>query len=315
MKLFSFVNNYICVLVRHVIKTRFIEKIGILISVSLFACTSCTNAKANSPEVEPEELYGYYEFNENVFTTPLSSFLPFKGHMPFYEISEKGLSVISIRDNSVQTFPGTFEKKPIDLEQFKKMFEFTFLTPELDKYKECYEYAVFPVSNGPEYRLYLMDHEVWLVNVHTKGYLWSIYSLSRTEDVKSGPDGQLILPTEAPYDYQEGYQLELCSEKSVLEAVFVSDAESMKLLEELIELYEAQNEQTDNKDIFTISNYFRFYDATGKDNTLYYVFVNQAIAEQPQMQTNKGSMTRVSIPAESCEQLYQLLENLMPPVD
>jgi hypothetical protein len=115
-----------------------------------------------------DELYGYYEFDQNIYTNPLSSFLPFKGHMPFYEISESGLSIISIRDGSVQSIPGTFEKKPLDREQFKKMLTFDFSVPDIDKYESCYEYGGFSAEEGPEYRLYGMDQEIWLVNIHTK---------------------------------------------------------------------------------------------------------------------------------------------------
>lgn len=298
--------------VRHARMACFIVIAGLLISFSLFACTANIPLEENDPEIELKALYGYYEFTENVFTNPLSSFLPFKGHMPFYEITENGLSIIGIRDESVQKIPGIFEKKPLDREQFKKMFTFDLFVPDIDNYEECFEYAVFTANNGPEYRLYGMDHEIWLVSVHTKNDIWSIYGLSRTEDIKTGPDGRLIVPTEAPYDYQEGFQLEICSGKSVLDVVFVSDEKSMKMLEEIIRTYDTQTARTDNVDIFVIGDYFRFYDATGKNDTPYYVFLNQAIAEQPQMQTNKGSMTRSPAPVESYEALYQLWEDLMP---
>lgn len=285
--------------------------VSILI-VTLLACAANMSAKENDTEIERSELFGYYEFNENVYTNPLSSFLPFKGHMPFYEITENGLSIISIRDGSVQKIPGIFEKKPLDREQFKKMFTFDLFAPDIDKHNECFEYAVFTSDNGPKYRLYGMDHEIWLVNVHPKNGIWSIYGLTRTEDIKTSPDGRLIVPTEAPYHYQEGFQLEICSGKSVLDSVFVSDEKSMKVLEEIIQTYVAQTVWTDNADIFTVGDYFRFYDATGKDDTLYYVFLNQTIAEQPQMQTSTGSFTRSPVPAESYEALYRLWEDLTP---
>lgn len=309
------INKNKCVRIRHVIMACFIVMTSILISVSLLACTANMPVVENDTEIGFKEIYGYYEFNENIFTNLLSSFLPLKGHMPFYEITDTGLSIISIKDGSVQMIPGIFEKKPLDREQFKKMFTFDFLVPDIDTYKECFEYAVFTADDGPEYRLYGMDHEIWLVNVHTKNGIWSIYSLCRTEDFKTGADGRLIVPTEAPYHYQEGFQLEICSGKSVLNPVFVSDKKSMKVLEEIIQTYATQTVGTDNVDIFTIGDYFRFYDATGKDDTLYYVFLNQAIAEQPQMQTSNGSFTRATVPAESYEALYLLWEDLTPLMD
>ncbi len=296
----------------YIIRVCFILMLVPFISVLLIACTTKKHPVGNEPYKSIDELYGYYEFSQNIFTNPLSSFLPFKGHMPFYEISESGLSIISIRDGSVQNIPGTFEKKSLGREQFKKMFTFDFSIPDIDKYESCYEYAVFSAEEGPEYRLYGMDQEIWLVNVHTKNFIWSIYGLCRTRNVKAGPDGQLIVPTEAPYVYQEGFQLEICSGKSVLNPVLVSDKKSRKALEELVQTYDTQTVRTDNADIFTIGDYFRFYDATGKDDTLYYVFLNQAIAEQPQMQTNKASLTRSPVSEESYEALYQLWEDLMP---
>lgn len=304
-------NHHSCVLMSHFIKVCFIVIAGILILLSLCACTANEQSAENDPKSELEELYGYYEFNENVYTNPLSSFLPFKGHMPFYEISESGLSIISIQDGSVQKIPGAFEKKPLDREEFKKMFSFTFLVPDVEQYESCFEAAVFSAENGSKYRLYVMDHRIWLVFFHTKGSIWSIYGLCRIEDFKTDPDGRLIVPTEAPYEYQEGFQLEICSGKSVLDSAFVCDEKSMKVLEELIELYDTQAVRAGNAEIFDIGDYLRFYNADGKDNTLYYAFLNQEIAEQPQMQTNKES-TRSEIPAENYEALYQLWENLMP---
>ena len=53
---------------------------------------------------------GYYEFGEIIFINPLSSFFPFKGGMPYYEISQNSLKIINNREGSVQEFTGDLKK-------------------------------------------------------------------------------------------------------------------------------------------------------------------------------------------------------------
>ncbi len=168
------------------------------------------------------------------------------------------------------------------------------------------------MEKGSVYRLYSMDQELWLANVSSKNHIWSIYSLCPTKDIKTGSDGQLIMPTEAPYVYQEGFQLELCNGVDVLEPVLVSDKKSMKLLQELIDFYEEQTVRYENVDVFTVGDYFRFYDASGKEDTLYYVFMNPSIDDKPQMLSNKDARAKVQIALESYEGLCELWESLRP---
>jgi hypothetical protein len=122
------------------------------------------------------EIYGYYEFDENIYTFPFSSFLPVKENMPYYEFSEEYLTIISHVDGSEKKFPATTEVKPLNKDYFEKMFEPGFDIPDISGFKKCYRYAVYSDDAQSEYQLYKMDNEVWLVHV-IKNRIWSIYKL------------------------------------------------------------------------------------------------------------------------------------------
>ena len=136
---------------------------------------------------------GYYEFDENIYTNPLSSFFAVKGYMPYYGISKNALMIINNENGSIQEFAAIFAKSSLDKEDFKLLFEPVMGIPDISQYRERYQYAVFSVEGTPEYRLYVMDGEVWLATMH-RDVLWSIYKLVKTDEIYLGNGSGAVGP-------------------------------------------------------------------------------------------------------------------------
>jgi hypothetical protein len=164
-----------------------------LIIVTVVFCAGVIIACAANPQSgdigSDKDIFGYYEFDKNIYTWPLSSFLPVKGYMPYFKISQNALKIISSTDSSAQEIPGVFEKKPINKDDFKSMFDMDLNIPDISSYKECYQYAVFSADGAPEYHLYVMDGEIWLVNIHKNREgnigIGSIYKLVKTDKIST----------------------------------------------------------------------------------------------------------------------------------
>lgn len=162
--------------------------VAVVLCIGIIATYVMYMDKENDEPGTASDIIGYYEFYENIYTNPLSSFLPFKGYMPYFEITENALYIIPMDDGSAQEIAGTFDIKPLDKEEFELLFQMGFGKLDLSKYEECYQYAAFSADHAPEYRLYVMDGEVWLANLahtnlaHTES-IWSIYRLVKTDKV------------------------------------------------------------------------------------------------------------------------------------
>ncbi|MEN6389182.1 MAG: hypothetical protein ABFD04_02120 [Syntrophomonas sp.] len=127
------------------------------------------------------DIRGCYEFEENVYTNPLSSFLAVKGHMPYYKISARALTINNDENGSKQEYSADFSKVPLNKERFTSLFNPDLGRPDISRYRECYQYAVFSAQGTPQYRLYVMDNEVWLAAMHND-VMWSIYRLKKTDE-------------------------------------------------------------------------------------------------------------------------------------
>jgi hypothetical protein len=125
-------------------------------------------------------IYGYYAFEENIYTNPLSSFLPLKDNMPHYELADNSLKIYN-EDGSIQEIAMTFEKKDFDKNAFKTLFEMYIEIPDISQYRDCHQYAV-SVEDTPEYRLYVMDDEVWLASLTSNRVMWCIYKLMKIDN-------------------------------------------------------------------------------------------------------------------------------------
>ena len=81
----------------------------------------------------------------------------------------------------------------------------SFPSPDIGQYKNRYQYATYLTESAQEYRLYIMDREVWIADFHGK-YIWSIYKLIKTDAIKPNVEGGFIIP-EVPVNRLVGFQL------------------------------------------------------------------------------------------------------------
>lgn len=126
------------------------------------------------------DIRGSYEFDENIYTNPLSSFFAVKGNMPYYIISTNKFMIMDTENSSQQEFSVDFTKRPLDKDGFGLLFKPDLGRPDISKYRECYQYEVVSGEGIVQYRLYLMDDELWLATMHND-VMWSIYKLVKTD--------------------------------------------------------------------------------------------------------------------------------------
>ncbi len=157
---------------------------------------SSVRAAESSPLVE--EIEGMYEFEDNVYTNPLSSFIAMKGYMPYFEISEDKLRIVDPQNDTVEEIAGKTAMSDIGTQDFEALFDNEvllegFSVPDIAIYSRCIQYGVY--NDGyVEYRVYQMDDEVWLAKL-SNGHMWSIYQLLKTGDVSVGIIGGADGPT------------------------------------------------------------------------------------------------------------------------
>ena len=171
------------------------KKPGIwVILAALLLCAGVIIVCASNPDLTgkdtavnqktEEELYGLYVFDENLYTTPISSsFTPSKGRLLYFEIAADSLRVIDKEQGTTKEYTAVYEKKAVDENTFVVPFSDMAVPPDISQYKDCYQYAVFSSGDSLEYRLYIMDNEVWLASFSGKdSWLWSLYKIIRSED-------------------------------------------------------------------------------------------------------------------------------------
>ncbi|GEM_PF-3018986 len=292
----------------HKVFTSRLKALLLICAISLLL-TGCGAGEGYKEGSQAESIWGYYAFEENIYTSLFSSYMPMKGHMPYYGITEDKLIVINRSDGSAQEYPGVAEKKPLGKELFIERFNSALNTPDISGYKECYEVAAYSLDNSLRYRLFLMDGEVWLVGFSSNDTIWSIYKLVRTNEVKPGDDGQYSIPPEPAYELSQGWQLEIWNGKDMADYAYIDDRASIDSIEGLIQSLDFESSPRDNKPIESIGTYIRFYDGSGKDDTLYYVFWNETIAESPQIQRDLEGTGRIDLTLEQYEKFYALWES------
>jgi|GEM_PF-2120777 len=261
-----------------------------------------------SPPVvgEPDayDISGRYEFEENVYTNPLSSFFAVKGHMPYFDITDNALRIVDEEFDTVEKYAGTFAPADINEDDFEALFQNDIVVegmmPDISVYKKCTQYAVFTDEyNRLEYSLYLMDDEVWLVSLNTDR-VWSIYRLVKSGDISESTVGGADGPENVVTD---GITLEICNGKDVRESVLLTDSEAQSAIQDIIAQYENVKERTTSVNIFQAGEYIRLINTDGR---IYYVFHN---AEEPQMQKMLDSHSLAALPQEHYEALFTLWES------
>ena len=294
----------------HGMKFKKFRHWAIALAAVLFIGSALVSSSAlGKKTMEEADIFGCYEFGENIYTNPVSSFFPYKGDMPYYEISEKSLKIINNRDGTVQEFAGDFERKSLNKDNFESLFMMDFRIPDITQYKERYQYATYTSENVQGFRLYVMDREVWIADFHGK-YLWSIYRLTKTDAVKPDGMGGFVVP-EFIFKTTAGFQLEICRNKEVIDPVFIRDEKAMDILRNIILDYDLKSADGKNVDINTVGEYFRFYDTSEMNSAIYFAFYNEGLDPEPQIQSVRTPYGRASLSKEQYESLYELWEGGM----
>lgn len=162
-----------------------ITAVSLALCVVIAVSGICFSAAALNAE---DNLFGCYEFDECLYMNPLSSFIAFKGFMPYvYGISEDSLVIVNTETGHIEQLTAQYEKTPVTEDEFSSKADFileSFPFPDLSHYKERWLRAVFTGGTGQQYRLYQTDGEILLADLRGDR-LWSIYKLKKTG--KTGP--------------------------------------------------------------------------------------------------------------------------------
>lgn len=124
--------------------------------------------------MDNEDISGCYQYANTIYTCPGSSYMVTKENAADYVITEDSLTILRA-DNTKEQIPGSFEKSEVDAEAFAALFLLEIGIPDISGYKQSYQYSI-----NEQYRLYVMDNEVWLAQC-AKDTMWGIYRLVKVE--------------------------------------------------------------------------------------------------------------------------------------
>ncbi len=201
-----------------------------IVLIALAMLLFCTAAWAEASETtlpgsngRPESIYGKYAFKKQVYMNPLSSFLALEGFHEYYTFSEDTF-VITDQNGSQRSMKISYEPSPVDEALFRDCFMMEgFGIPDITAYQERCQYTISDTSCNALYRLYLLDNEIWLAQVHWDSanakkseYIWSIYQLERFEGeipltvfISGTLDGVKDF-SELQADFHSGYDQDAC---------------------------------------------------------------------------------------------------------
>jgi hypothetical protein len=200
----------------------------VLIVFALFAFCSIAWAGESKAEMSGingrlESIYGKYVFKKQVYMNPLSSFLALDGFHEYYTFSEDAF-IITDQNGSQRSMKISYQPEPLDEAAFGNSFMMDgFGIPDIAAYKEKCQFTMTGISDIVLYRLYLLDNEIWLAQIHMDSanakkseYIWSIYQIERLEGgiplkvsisgTKDGVQDFLALQGE----FQSGYDTDTC---------------------------------------------------------------------------------------------------------
>ncbi len=201
-----------------------------LVCITLALLLFCTNAWAEAGKISSsgingtlEGLYGTYQFKKQIYMNPLSSFLALDGFHEYYTFSEDSFTITDQGGNQ-RSMTVTCQPESFDEAIFRNSFMMEgFAIPDITPFKDRRQYTVTEISGSVVYRLYLLDHEMWLAQIHKDSanrikneYIWSIYQVERYEGeiqltvsitcTQNGVNGFLALQG----NFQSGYDLDAC---------------------------------------------------------------------------------------------------------
>jgi hypothetical protein len=162
--------------------------IAILLALLLFvpSAPKASAGEGGSAKI-PESLYGTYAFLKQLYMNPLSSFMAFDGFEEYYELTENTLAFIDA-SGQMRSMDIAWQEEPVDSKAYESSFMMEgFGIPDISAYKNMRQFTL--ASAGLEnivYRIYLMDDEVWLANIHkdtahleSPEYIWSIFRIEK----------------------------------------------------------------------------------------------------------------------------------------
>ncbi len=130
---------------------------------------SSRDAAAAVPD--PAQPYGIYAFEQSIYASPASSFIPFKENMPTYIFTEDFFMTYS-KEGHMTVTPVVYEQTDVDEASFADLFQGSateglgggiFAVPDISKYSERTQFTLYEGGGSNQiYRLFHMDGEVWL---------------------------------------------------------------------------------------------------------------------------------------------------------
>lgn len=177
--------------VKNILRFKAPKKRVIVFSAAacIIAVAVCaTNPIVNGALQETGEPYGSYRFEEQVYMNLLSSFVAVDGFKEYYTFTKNSLIITDGAGNQ-QKMKAVYERKALDVQKFNESFMPSINVPNILGYKERYEYVLTDSAVDPEYRLFLLDDEIWLAKTHKDNvntlkseYIWSIYKISKLDE-------------------------------------------------------------------------------------------------------------------------------------
>ena len=159
-----------------------------LIPLLLCAAAHALAGEGAGPGGVPGIPYGTYAFKKQIYMNPLSSFLALEGFCEYYTLAEDAF-VITDHYGSRNSMKASYQPAVFDEAAFRESFMMEgFGLPDIAAYHEKSQCTVTGSTGNTEYRLYLLDNEIWLARFHKdsantakKEYIWSIYQIERFE--------------------------------------------------------------------------------------------------------------------------------------
>lgn len=123
-----------------------------------------------------DDINGYYKYEETVYHNPISSYSVNKDNADDYIIADDSLTILHT-DGTEEQISASFDRSEVDEEAFVALFQFEIGVPDISTFKQRHQYSI-----NWEYRLYVMDDEVWMAEC-PEDMMWGIYRLTKIEDV------------------------------------------------------------------------------------------------------------------------------------
>lgn len=110
------------------------------------------------------------------------------GFKEYYTLTND-LLILTDKNGMQQRFSVTYKQDEVDEKAFENSFMINMGIPDITRYKYNYQYTMYDTSGTAVYRIYRMDDEIWLGQIHKDSintqkneYIWSIYKIASVEE-------------------------------------------------------------------------------------------------------------------------------------